>query len=134
MQLFSGTSNHFIQDTCQGLITEKLINEYTNYYGLNPSRQEINSWINSLKSLSYNFSEAGLIDHGVILEYQLPLTSKRLDCLICGKDGNEVDNAVIIELKQWEDCTEATGNNEVITWVGGAKREGTSSLSTSGSI
>jgi uncharacterized protein len=123
MQLFSGTSERFIQDTYQGLITEKLINEYSNYYGLNPSRQEINSWINSLKAISHTFDEAGLVDHGVILEYQLPLTSKRLDCLICGKDSDEIDNAVIIELKQWGDCTEAAGDNEVITWVGGAKRE-----------
>jgi hypothetical protein len=31
--------------------------------------------------------------------------------------------AVIIELKQWEKCEEAVGDNEVLTWVGGAKRE-----------
>ena len=32
------------------------------------------------------------------------------------------DNAVIIELKQWDKCEEASGENEVLTWVGG-KRE-----------
>ncbi len=69
------------------------------------------------------FEEANLIDHGVILEYQLPLTSKRLDCLITGRDKNNVDNAVIIELKQWSKCREASGDNEVLTWVGGNERE-----------
>lgn len=31
--------------------------------------------------------------------------------------------AVIVELKQWEKCEEAPGDNEVVTWVGGSKRE-----------
>ena len=43
--------------------------------------------------------------------------------MICGKDQQKTDNAVIIELKQWEKCEEAFGENEVLTWVGGAKRE-----------
>ena len=63
------------------------------------------------------------MDHGVILEYQLPLTSRRLDCLIMGRDNAERDNAVIIELKQWESCTETEGENEVLTWLGGRQRE-----------
>jgi hypothetical protein len=31
------------------------------------------------------FQEARLDDHGVLLEYQLPLTSRRLDCIVTGK-------------------------------------------------
>jgi hypothetical protein len=31
--------------------------------------------------------------------------------------------AVIIELKQWEKCEDASGENELLTWVGGSKRE-----------
>jgi len=46
-----------------------------------------------------------------------------LDCLISGKDRNDTDNAVIIELKQWSKCREASGDNEVLTWVGGDERE-----------
>lgn len=43
--------------------------------------------------------------------------------MICGKDGSNKDNAVIVELKQWEKCEEAVGENEVSTWLNGAKRE-----------
>ena len=82
----------------------------------------MNSWRNSLRAVSQVFQYANLDDQGIILEYQLPLTSKRLDCLICGKNVAAEDNAVIIELKQWDKCEEASGENEVITWVGG-KRE-----------
>jgi len=46
--------------------------------------------------------EAPLDDHGILLEYQLPLSSRRLDCMITGKDRTRRANAVVVELKQWE--------------------------------
>ena len=64
-----------------------------------------------------------LLDHGVMLEYQLPLTSRRLDFMVTGKGHGNSDNAVIVELKQWEKCGAADGENEVATFVGGASRE-----------
>jgi hypothetical protein len=76
-----------------------------------------------LRAIKDIFELADLYDHGVILEYQLPLSSKRLDCLICGKDDNKNENAVIIDLKHWEKSKEADGENEVCTYVGGALRE-----------
>lgn len=123
MRLYSGTSEHFITDTNHNQIAEKLRNAYFDYYRHNPSDGEIRSWKNSLKSVSILFQTADLLDHGIILEYQLPLTSRRLDCLVCGKDSNSKDNAVILELKQWDKCEESYGQNEVVTWLGGAKRE-----------
>jgi len=63
------------------------------------------------------------MDHGVILEYQLPLSSQRLDFLICGKNSSWKDNATIVELKQWERCEDAEGPNEVLTRLGGGERE-----------
>jgi DUF2075 family protein/phage repressor protein C with HTH and peptisase S24 domain len=123
MRLYSGSSGQFIQDTIQNQIAEKLKSAFFNYFRYYPSPAEINSWRNSLRSISQVFQYAELLDHGVILEYQLPLTSRRLDCLICGKDDRKKDNAIIIELKQWEKCEESDKDNEVLTWVGGAKRE-----------
>jgi DUF2075 family protein/phage repressor protein C with HTH and peptisase S24 domain len=123
MRLYSGTSVQFIEDTIQNQIAEKLKNAFFSAFGFNPSDNELRSWHNSLRAVKDVFQLAKLTNHGVILEYQLPLTSKRLDCLICGKDKEEKDNAVIIELKQWDHCEEADGTNEVLTWVGGGKRE-----------
>lgn len=123
MRLYSGTSTQFIQDAVHNQIAEKLKQAFFNYFRFNPSPGEVNSWRNSLRSMSQVFQYANLLDHGVILEYQLPLTSKRLDCMVCGKDDGKHDNAVIVELKQWDKCEEADGDNEVLTWLGGAKRE-----------
>ena len=122
MRLFAGSSEQFVEDTFQNQIAEKLKLAFFNYFRYNPSQSEQESWQNSLRAVSLVFTKAKLTDQGVILEYQLPMTSKRLDCLVCGKDAIGQDNAVIIELKQWGHCEDASGKNEVLTWVGG-KRE-----------
>ena len=123
MRLYSGSSRQFIEDTFLNQIAEKLKNAFFNYYRYYPSINEIHSWRNSLRAISQVFQYGKLLDHGVILEYQLPLTSRRLDCLICGENEKQKDNAVIVELKQWDKCEQANGDNEVLTWLGGAKRE-----------
>jgi len=122
MRLYAGTSRQFITDTIQNQIAGKLKSAFFETFRFNPSPGEINSWRNSLSAVSQVFQYSNLMDHGIILEYQLPLTSLRLDCLITGRDTNNKDNAVIIELKQWDKCSEAEGKNEVITWVGYGER------------
>ena len=40
-------------------------------------------------------------DIHVAIEYQIPLTSKRVDFLVTGYDDKGKENVVIVELKQW---------------------------------
>ncbi len=123
MRLYAGLSTHFVRDTAHNQIAEKLKSAFFDYYRYNPSPAEVGSWKNSLRATAQVFEEAGLRDHGVILEYQLPQSSKRLDCMVCGRDGQASDNAVIIELKQWDGASEAVGDKMVTTRVGGSERE-----------
>lgn len=123
MRLYSGTTVQFIQDNIQNQIAEKLRSSFYDYYGFNPSPGEVHSWQNSLKAFSQTVQYSGLDDHGIILEYQLPLTSKRLDCLISGRNEKNEDNAVIVELKQWEKCEPSDAKNEVCTWINGSYRD-----------
>ncbi len=123
MRLYSGTTEQFIEDTIHNQIADKLKLSFFSYFHYNPSDAEVASWQNSLRAISSVFQYSNLLDHGLILEYQLPQSSKRLDCLVCGKDATESDNAVIIELKQWSKCETTDGSNEVQTWIGGRVRE-----------
>lgn len=123
MRLYAGSSSQFITDTLQNQIAGKLQNAFLGYYRFNPSPGEVQSWRNSLRAISQVFQYAKLMDNGILLEYQLPLSSRRLDCMITGFDGNKRENAVIVELKQWEKSEEAEGENEVITFLGGGERE-----------
>jgi len=123
MRLYAGSVTQFVTDTNLNQIAEKLKDSYFYYFRQNPSPSEIASWRNSLRAVSGVFDYCGLKDHGLILEYQLPLSSKRLDCIVAGKDAARKGNAIIIELKQWESCKNAEGENEVITFLGGSERE-----------
>ena len=123
MRLYEGSSKLFIEDTTRNLIAEKLRKAYFEYFRYNPSDSEVYSWQNSLGKMKDVLQHGNMIDHGVVLEYQLPLSSKRLDCMVCGNDAKGNPNAVIIELKQWSKCTEAIGANELRTVIGGGPRD-----------
>lgn len=123
MRLYSGSSKQFIADTARNQISEKLKDSFFRRYRFSPSPAEVNSWRSSLSAMAHVIQLAALTDHGVVLEYQLPLTSRRLDCLVCGRNGGQEDNAVIVELKQWSKCQPSDGENLVSTWIGGAERD-----------
>src|SRR5580765_5918476 len=107
MRLYSGTTTGLIEDSTQNRIAGKLSDAFFGHFRYQPATSEVNSWKNSLRAMSQIFTAAALNDHGVLLEYQLPQTSKRLDCLITGQDTSKRDSAVIVELKQWDRCEEA---------------------------
>lgn len=115
MKLYEGPSKAFIWEGLHGTIASKLALSYYKAFQEQPSKGEYQSWENSLRELAKVFDKLGLYDHGILLEYQMPLASKRLDCLIAGKNSRHEDNAVIIELKQWSDCSEIDGDGEVFT-------------------
>ena len=123
MRLYSGISQEFILDSVQNRIAEKLKSAFFNYFRYQASPSEVNSWRNSLRAMAQILESTRLYDNGVLLEYQLPQTSKRLDCLLCGKDRDDVEYAVIVELKQWESADESESELLVRSWVGGTKRD-----------
>lgn len=123
MRLYAGTSKNFIEDTVRNQIAEKLRRSFFDYFRYNPSDSEVHSWNNSLVRMKDVIQHSGLTDHGILLEYQLPLSSKRLDCMVCGRNNDGLDNAVIVELKQWGKCEEAVGDNELSTVLGRGHRD-----------
>lgn len=123
MRLYSGLSPDFIRDNVHNRIAEKLKDAFFRQYRHNPAPSEVNSWRNSLRAVSQVIDDADLDDHGILLEYQLPMSSKRLDCMITGTDEAQRDNAVILELKQWDKCGDAGADNLVTTYVGGRERD-----------
>ena len=123
MRLYAGMSEDFIRETARNQIAERLRDAFFKYYRYNPPPAEVNSWRNSLRAMKDILELASLHDHGILLEYQLPLSSKRLDCIVCGRDSQESDQAVIVELKQWDKCDSAEPDKLVRSWVGGQQRD-----------
>lgn len=123
MRLYAGMSPEFIRASTHNQIAERLSAAFRSHFRYEPPLSEVRSWRESLRAMAQVMTEAQLTDHGVILEYQLPLTSKRLDCLIAGHDVQDRDSAVVVELKQWERCTDTEGDGLVRTFLGGAPRD-----------
>jgi hypothetical protein len=116
-------ADSFVRDTVRNQIAERLRDAFFAYYRYQPSPSEVSSWRNSLRAMKDVMELAQLRDHGVLLEYQLPLSSKRIDCMICGRHESGSDEAVIVELKQWERCQPSDADKLVRSWVGGRERE-----------
>lgn len=123
MKLYSGTSEQFVNDATHDRIADRLREAYFNQFRYEPPASEVTSWRHSLRALSDVISSAELLDHGVLLEYEIPLTSLRLDAMISGHDSKSVPHAVVVELKQWQKAQESASDNEVVAFVGGRERE-----------
>ena len=118
MRLYAESTELFLVDARMHRIAEKMRGEYVTQIGHKPGAAEFASWQNSLTSLALLVSQADLDDHGVILEYQLGNTSRRLDALLTGHAGDDSENAVIVELKQWGATGPSNADGCVETFVG----------------
>jgi DUF2075 family protein len=118
MHLYKSTVEEFIRDCDADTIGNKLQERLVLKNGHFPTTSEAASWKNSLKKIAIVFQCAMFCKQGIILEYQLPLTSRRIDCIITGHDLSGEKCAVLIELKQWSKVKPSAGKNEVITHIG----------------
>ncbi|ANU11981.1 ATP/GTP-binding protein [Planococcus antarcticus DSM 14505] len=112
--------NHVLEDRIESVLLEK-VQEKMNH---SVSASEIRSWTNSLPQMAKILRDADLKEGThVLLEYKLPSTEKRIDFLITGEDKSGKQNAVIVELKQWQKSQLAEGDGIVRTFLGGRERE-----------
>jgi hypothetical protein len=85
-----------------GSLMPTLIEQYRHRLARSPAPAEIRSWERSLHTLSADLVQAGLDEVEVLVEYQLPLTSKRADVVLCGLHPRTGQPSyVVVELKQW---------------------------------
>jgi hypothetical protein len=70
-------------------------------YGYNPSPSEMRSWERSIPPLLGQLTAAGLDDVEVLVEYRLPLSSKRADVVLVGQHPHGGPSCVVVENKQW---------------------------------
>lgn len=108
MHLYRGTTEQFIGDAVRNRLATQLSDRFFDEFRYMPSPSEVTSWQNSLRAMSDVLDLADLKDQGILVELKLPLTSKRLDCLITGTDPARGDAAVIVELKQWTNAGRST--------------------------
>ena len=85
-----------------GRIGVTLTTQMAHQMSRSASAGEIRSWDVSLAALAADLEQAGLQGVEVLAEYQLPLSSKRVDVVLAGEHPQRGGPSyVVVELKQW---------------------------------
>ena len=123
MIIYQNTRIGFLNDVRDGLIAKKVSDQFAMHGFRHNNEAEYKAWEISLQYMR-NVLDDNDIDNEVKLaiEYQVPLTSKRVDFLIAGIDENDNNNIVVVELKQWENSKTTTRPDVVLAYTGGAER------------
>ena len=80
-----------------------------------PSPAEQRSWGRSIPALARDLMDAGLGQAEVLLEQQLPLTSRRVDAIIAGQHPSTGrPSYVLVELKQWSEAETFEGDPSLV--------------------
>ncbi|MFD7393511.1 DNA/RNA helicase domain-containing protein [Streptomyces virginiae] len=83
------------------LLTENFLHQHRH----RPQPAEVNAWERSIPALINVLVEAGLGEVEMLLEYGLPLTSKRADVILAGEHpATGEPSYVVVELKQWSEA------------------------------
>ena len=123
MIIYQNTKGGFISDVRNNIIADKIEEEFKNHHLSHNNIAEYRAWSNSLHFMRDALDDNRISDDcNLAIEYQIPLTSKRVDFLIAGNDENNRSNVVVVELKQWEDCKPTNSEDLVIAYTGGANR------------
>lgn len=124
MIVYQGNLRQSSNDVLMGMIADRIEKCFKengiNHY--NPAEyRAFNNFLMVMNNVLCNNSGINQ-DVNVAIEYQIPLTSKRVDFLVADYDNQDKENVVIIELKQWEECYATSRDDVVTTFVGGAMR------------
>lgn len=123
MIIYENTKNGFVNDVRSGMIAQKVQRAFETHNLAHNNDAEFRAWNNSLMYMRNVLDDDDISgDVKLAIEYQVPLTSKRVDFLIAGVDEFESNNVVVIELKQWEDSGMTSRPDVVTAFTGGANR------------
>ncbi len=100
-----------VEQQLAGLLAE----HFGHQVGYLPGAGEVRSWERSLPVLARDLVDAGLSQVEVLVEYRLPLSSKRIDAVLAGvhpKTGRA--SYVVVELKQWSHARPWPDANDLV--------------------
>ena len=125
MIVYDGIKSEFLNSVMNGTIAEEVRQRIFEKMGRTTPKSEFDSWKNSLSRMYMVLADTSISDHaGIAIEYNVPQTSKRVDFIVSGYDADNQSNAVIIELKQWDELKKVDGKDALVeTYTGGGLRE-----------
>lgn len=124
MIIYQSSALEFRNSVDNNQIVFDIEKQFIEKYGKHVSDSEKSSWNNSLKFMETIVRNSKVADDcGVLIEYGIPASSKRIDFVISGCDQQDEANFVIIELKQWSKAQATDKLNVVQSYVGSNVRD-----------
>lgn len=122
MIIYSNSIKNFCNEVTN--ISSILTNKFKDVFHKFSNKSEIQSWNKSLKYFSDILSETNLDNTVTItLEYNLPLTSNRIDLILTGYNNSKNPIVLVFELKQWENVNNIVDSNYLVqTFLNGCLR------------
>ncbi|MFD5144508.1 DNA/RNA helicase domain-containing protein [Streptomyces sp. NPDC058401] len=100
--LFRDSAAAVAAEILSGSLYFRLTEQFVHVHGHKPSPGEARSWERSIPVVANALNDAGLGQVEMLIEYGLPLTSKRADVVLAGKHPRTGEPSyVVVELKQW---------------------------------
>ncbi|RSM65067.1 ATP-binding protein, partial [Actinoplanes sp. ATCC 53533] len=83
MSAFRVSAAGLLRLAMEGSLADRVAEQvWMSGHGVSPAERK--SWSRSLSVLAQDLADAGLHDVEVLVEYQLPLTSRRIDAVLAG--------------------------------------------------
>lgn len=100
--LFRGSVQSVGKSSIEKSFVDNLIERFSYRHGHFPSDGEVRSWERSIPILVSDLADAGLNNIELLIEFNLPFTSKRVDVVLAGQHKSSLKPLyVFVELKQW---------------------------------
>ncbi|MGW8395560.1 DNA/RNA helicase domain-containing protein [Streptomyces lydicus] len=108
--LFRASASAVAAEIVSGSLSSRLLEQFAHVHGHHPGASETRSWARSLPVLAHTLNDAGLGQVEVMLEFGLPLNSKRADAVLAGVHPRTGEPSyVVVELKQWSQADPEDG-------------------------
>jgi DUF2075 family protein/DNA replication protein DnaC len=121
--IYDAPQEKFFTDVRSNKLVDIMKTNFKETSGMYVGESEHHSWSVTGDKIKNLIESSNLSNVYVSFEYQVPYTSKRIDCLLFGKNTNDRGIVVHIELKQWErvEALDIEGNF-VETYIGGSTK------------
>lgn len=117
MIVYQSDKSGFLNDVLTNNISDIIHDAYFTKLGRYTSKNEVLSWQNSMMYMNSILSDDGIPnDARISIEFQIPLTSNRIDFIIAGNNHEYKEQVIIIELKQWSKATLTNEDAVILTW------------------
>lgn len=101
MELWRGELPEFINRARSADLAREVARAYRQIYRRAAADTEYRSWEHSLSAMANVADEAATDDIGVLVEYHLPLSERRIDVMLFGQRADGSPSSLLVELKRW---------------------------------